>query len=129
MFTLVCYLAVSKLIADKTEESPNSVVDNMPDSNIIVNEFELQLCITFTFRLIPLRKVWTFSSAARYGLNSTCTVLQQRWFWHKITHEGWYDFKTKKSNQETDKTQNIFFLFAENYGFMKYSLNKTSFFY
>ena len=39
------------------------------------------------FALIPLRNVWT-SLSLSYELNSTTTVLLQRWLWNQITHEG-----------------------------------------
>ena len=54
--------------------------------------------ITFTFWLIPLEKVWTPYSPS-YGLNSITAVLLLRWFWHEITHEGWYAIKQR--NQPT----------------------------
>ena len=38
--------------------------------------------ITFTFKLIPLRKVWTLLLCPIYGLNSMTIVLLQEWLQH-----------------------------------------------
>ena len=33
------------------------------------------------------------------SLNSITSILLQRWFWHLITHEGWYAIKQSSQNQ------------------------------
>ena len=38
--------------------SPNGVLDNDLDYNVIASEFELQSSNTFNFRLIILVKIW-----------------------------------------------------------------------
>ena len=71
------------------------------DCDLEESDFELSRVITFTFILIPLRKVWT-PLLPSYDLGSTTTVLE-RWLWHQITHENWYDIKQKtelKPNQD-----------------------------
>ena len=42
----------------------------------------------FTFRQIPLGKVYELPCPRSYGLNSTTTVLLEEWLWHQMTYKG-----------------------------------------
>ena len=55
--------------------------------------------ITFTFRLIPLGKLWTSLSLCQaMGQIVSLLFFLQGWLWHQITHKGWYAIKTKRPN-------------------------------
>ena len=60
--------------------SYRSEVANMLDGGTVVSLISGH-AITFTFRLIPLGKVWISFIPLSYGLNSTTTVLLQGWLW------------------------------------------------
>ena len=74
-----------------------------------VNKQELNShTITFTFGIIPLRKVCThphcyIMNTLSYGLSSITAVLQQGWLWHYITYEGWYAIKQRNQTKREEK--------------------------
>ena len=81
------------LILDtKWEMSRHGVVAEVPDCDIVVSKFELQSRYYVHFRTVTLEKGMKPlipPPPPNYGLNSITTVLQG-WFWHEITHGGWY---------------------------------------
>ena len=89
------------------EESPHDVVVNGLDYNIIVSKFKLQShyhvnfqtnifekCMN-TFQINTFEKGTNSLMLLSYGLNSTTTVILQRYLWHEIIHEGWYGIKQR----------------------------------
>ena len=70
------------------------VVDNLLDCDIVVSEFEPQLQYSVHFQTNRFRKGMSHLSPTN-GLNSTITVLLQRWLWHYITHERRYAIKQR----------------------------------
>ena len=69
------------------------------DCGIVVSEFVLQSRYYVHFRAI---RGYEPPYPPSYGLNSTTTVLQGEWLWHKITYKIWYAI-----NKETKETNVI----------------------
>ena len=77
-FSYVCYfINVNQCVQGPVERmgNPCSVVTNMLDCNIIVNEFELQSCYYVHFWTIMLAKSMNTFILSSYELNSTTTAL------------------------------------------------------
>ena len=54
--------------------------------------------ITFTFQINSFGKDMNPLMSASHGLNSITVVFLQGWFWHWITHKGWYTIKQRNKN-------------------------------
>ena len=97
--------------------------------DILVNEFQLQLCYYAYFRTNALEKDLNLLISLSFGLNSTTTVLLQGWIWHLIIHEDWYVIKNKGRNEslstELEKKIIVFFIAYKLY-FRKYSISLSN---
>ena len=64
--------------------SPCDIVANLIDHNIVVSEFEFQMCCCIHFQINTLGKGMNtlIPPPTSYGLNDTTTVLPQGWLLH-----------------------------------------------
>ena len=69
-----------------------------------VSKFEPQLHYYIHFWTTTLKKSIELSYPCSNGLNSITAVLQQEWFWHRITHKSWYAIKQRTQNKPIDGT-------------------------
>ena len=76
----------------------SGIVANMLDCNITESEFKLQTHYYNHFWINTLGKGMNLLILPSYGLNSTLTVLLQRWLWDWITHKGWYAIKQRNQS-------------------------------
>ena len=91
--------------------NPQGILANVFDFSLVVGEFELQSCCYIHFRRSDL---WIdnyslISPPLSSGLNSTTTVLLQRWLW--IRQSVWYAIKQRYQNKLITLVSNIFVVF------------------
>ena len=99
------------------------VVANVLDSDIVVNEFELQTHYYVHFWTNNLGKDVIYHIPISYQLISTITVLLQTWLWHWISHESRYPIKQR--NQTNNKTVYIYPTLPFSFNFTLRSAKST----